>query len=216
VVGGGSYRRPDQTSLTLCGRDTPVRGKEKDEALLEAALAKMGDEEEAEAGEEAGEELEDTDEPPEDIKLIENSEGPIDLPEDPEEASALLKVMNMLNPSPPPDPQDLIPHLREHKSAAVLKYVQATDINQKIAAAYLLLPEDAQALDDALRDASSDSEKEKIIKQFLKWDQAIQAAAELTRRHPEFTELKEVLAHFPPLVFHIGEPSVAHYKLKVL
>jgi hypothetical protein len=115
------------------------------------------------------------------------------------------------------DPQLSTQHARSRKSAAVVQYLQAKNVDGKAAAASVLLGSDkAKALKAALQGVTGDAKKEEIIKQHLQWDEATKAAADLTQRHPEFTELKEVLAHFPPLVHHIGEPSAVQYTFKHL
>jgi hypothetical protein len=112
------------------------------------------------------------------------------------------------------DPQSVRQQAQAAKGQAIVKYVQAKNVDEKAAAAIALLgAEKGQALKAALQTASG-AQKEQIIKQHLQWDEATQAAAQLTQRHPEFTELKEVLAQFPPLVHHIGEPSTVQYKFK--
>lgn len=114
------------------------------------------------------------------------------------------------------DPELSAQNSRARKTAAIVKFVQASSAEDKAAAAALLLgSEKGQALKAALKGVNDAAKKEQIVKQHLQWDEATQAAAELTQRHPEFTELKEVLAHFPPLVHHIGEPSAVQYRFKV-
>jgi len=113
------------------------------------------------------------------------------------------------------DPELGAQNSRARKTAAIVKFLQATSAEDKAAAAALLLgSEKGQALKAALKGVNDAAKKEQIVKQHLQWDEATQAAAELTQRHPEFTELKEVLAHFPPLVHHIGEPSAVQYRFK--
>jgi len=113
------------------------------------------------------------------------------------------------------DPEFSLQNARAKTNAAITKYVQAKSADEKAAAAAQLLgSEKGQALKAALKGVNDAAQKEQIVKQHLKWDEATQAAAALTQKHPEFTELKEVLAHFPPLVHHIGEPSSVQYKLK--
>lgn len=127
-----------------------------------------------------------------------------------ERVKALLKTQK--------DPRQKTQAARARKNAAIAKYVQANSVADKAAAAVAFLADDAskaQALKAALQSASNDAAKEQVIKQHLGWDEATKAAGELTQRHPEFTELKEVLGFFPPLVHYIGEPSVAQYKYKV-
>jgi hypothetical protein len=114
------------------------------------------------------------------------------------------------------DPELSLQNSRSKTNAAIAKYVQAKSADEKAAAAAQLLgSEKGQALKAALKGVNDAAQKEQIVKQHLRWDEATQAAAALTQKHPEFTELKEVLAHFPPLVHHIGEPSSVQYKLKV-
>lgn len=113
------------------------------------------------------------------------------------------------------DPQLSAQNSRARKTAAIVKFVQAKSAEDKAAAAALLLgSEKGQALKAALKGVNDANKKEQIVKQHLQWDEATKAAAELTQRHPEFTELKDVLAHFPPLVHHIGEPSAVQYRFK--
>jgi hypothetical protein len=113
------------------------------------------------------------------------------------------------------DPELNLQDARARKTAAIVKYIQAKSADEKAAAAAILLgSEKAQALKAALQGVNDAAKKEQIVKQHLQWDEATQAAAQLTQRHPEFSELKEVLAHFPPLVHHIGEPSRVQYRFK--
>lgn len=107
--------------------------------------------------------------------------------------------------------------LRSRITIAASSYLGSKSADVKAAAAAVLLePAKAQALKSALKSARSDAEKETIIKQHLQWDEATKAASELIQKHPEFTELNTVLSQFPPLVFHIGEPSTAAYRMKVI
>lgn len=119
------------------------------------------------------------------------------------------------------DPKCNIEAVREQKTAAIVQYLQAKSVAEKADAALALFSADesmknqAEAFRTALQRARSDAEKETVVRQHLRWEEATEAAEELTQRHPEFTELKEVVSQFPPIVHFIGEPSTAHYKLKV-